>query len=173
MHDSSLVWRKHGDIFAHECVPEWKFGGKAIFMHDILQQNRWQSTTNRAFTPIELMVFSKSLGTWDKNGQLHPGHNKCLSGGTIRRIQVIITNNTIPHNLIFSLYQDQTKQIKEYFTLEASSGLHVESIDTFDHLIFDHRYAYAWTTDDGTIPALSDSNQTIGGWISTEVDFGG
>jgi len=174
MHDSSLIWRKHGDIFAHECTPQWRFEGKAVFHCDIRNRTRWQSDTNRAYTRIENLEGVRSLGNWDSGpGQVDDGHQKCLSGGTIRKILFVNNQNTIPHRLHFSLIKDQFTEVKQYFTLEASSPLHAEEIDTFDPLIFDHLYSYAFTTDDGDIPDKNNINRTMSAWISTEIWFGG
>ncbi len=174
MHDSSLIWRKHGDIFAHECIPLWRFEGRGMMQCIMPFNSFWATTKNRAFMAIESEPSIRNVFmNWDEVSSRQDGHSKCLSGGTLRRIQVLITQNSMPHNLNFALFKDEFRELAQYFTLEASSGLHVEEINLFEPLVFDHRYGYGWTTDDGTIPDFENSAQTIQGWITTDIAFGG
>jgi len=177
MHDSSPIWRKHGDIFAHECVPEWRFEGRGIHFNYIPDGSRWFSLTNTGFMAIEQDAKNNfaAFVDWDSTdtGAREDGHAKCLSGGTIRHVEVFITSNTMPHDLRFSLWKDKFKEEQQFFVLEASSGLHVESLNVFIPLIFDHRYGYGFTTESGDIPLFSNPGQTMTGCISTEIFWGG
>ena len=170
------VWKKHGDREPHECVPLWRFEGIGVHSNVMITTSEWRSATKTGFMAIETdLAGGTAFVNWNIDGAgVQRGYNKCMSGGTIRRIQVHIIENTMPHEFNLAIWKDEFKEDQKFMIIPPASIFEPnnQTVNMFHPLVFDHSYGYGFTTTDGTIPNFEDATQTMTGWITTEFFYG-
>lgn len=165
-----VTWKKFGERFDKDCVPLWRFEGRAILNTRIENESMWQAQ-NSSMAFFQIGSVTHGLKNWDPVGSDDYGYAKIMNQGTIKRLWYRIEQNSIPHNLKLSLYRDE-KHRHDLATIPANSFVLSKEEEFFEPLQFGHLYSYALETEDGTIPNFEDPTQTMRGWFTTEIYFG-